>query len=216
MRGLQNACFCPKLNSCWVNQVGTLILLEIKAGSIPILLYNYWTIIFWKVCVRVRVRLRVHVSVCLSVCVCVSSQLNSTQLNSTQLNQRSPAQILDFAHIFSEERQTCIVINAKILKFMDEYLLSNPLFLLGGGEGGVKMAIFTWDSEPNYKGVKMASERWQHYNVIFTQRLIGLLVKYVHFSNLCCIMCQWRPFKYKETALFKYFLRSLHACNSRI
>ncbi len=82
---------------------------------------------------RVRVRLRVHVSVCLSVCVCVSSQLNSTQLNSTQLNQRSPAQILDFAHIFSEERQTCIVINAKILKFMDEYLLSNPLFLLGGG-----------------------------------------------------------------------------------
>ncbi len=63
-----------------------------------------------------------------------------------QLNQRSPAQILDFAHIFSEERQTCIVINAKILKVMDEYLLSNPLFLLGlglGGGGGVKMAIFT-------------------------------------------------------------------------
>ncbi len=51
------------------------------------------------------------------------------------------------------------------------------------------MAIFTLDSEPNYKGVKMTSERWQH-NVIFTQRLEGLLIKYVDFRNLCCIMCQ--------------------------
>ncbi len=67
-----------------MNQVGTLILLEIKAGSIPILLYNYWTIIFWKVCE------------CACACVCV---------------------------------RAC----AKILKVMDEYLLSNPLFLLGGG-----------------------------------------------------------------------------------
>ncbi len=34
---------------------------------------------------------------------------------------------------------------------------------------GVKMAIFTWDSDPNYKGVKMTSERLQHQNVIFTE-----------------------------------------------
>ncbi len=55
-------------------------------------------------------------------------------------------------------------------------------------------------------GVKMTSERWQHHNVIFTQRLVGLLVKSVDFSNLCCIMCQWWPFKNGETALFKFFL----------
>ncbi len=53
------------------------------------------------------------------------------------------------------------------------------------------MAIFTCDSEPNYRRVKMASERWQHHNVIFTQRLVDLLVKSVDFSNLHCIMCQW-------------------------
>ncbi len=51
----------------------------------------------------------------------------------------------------------------------------------------------------------MASERWQHHNVTFTQRLVGLLVKYVDFSCLCCIMCQWRPFKNGETALFSSF-----------
>jgi len=44
------------------------------------------------------------------------------------LTQRSPAQNWGFANTFSEERQTCIVIKAKIL---DEYLL----------------VIFTWDSE---------------------------------------------------------------------
>ncbi len=82
-------------------------------------------------------------------------------------------------------------------------------------EGGVKMVIFTWDSEPNYKGVKMTSERWQHHNVTFTQRSVGLLVKSVHFSNLCCIMCQWWPLKNGKTALFKFFLKCLKACNSK-
>ncbi len=44
-----------------------------------------------------------------------------------QLNQRSPAQIFDFANIFSGERQTCIVMKAKIWNVMDEYLLNNQL-----------------------------------------------------------------------------------------
>ncbi len=92
-------------------------------------------------------------------------------------------------------------MKSKILNVMDEYLQSNPLFC----RGGVKMVIFTWDSEPNYKGVKMTSERWQHHNVTFTQRSVGLLVKSVHFSNLCCIMCQWWPLQIGERALFKFF-----------
>ncbi len=45
------------------------------------------------------------------------------------------------------------------------------------------------DSEPNYRGVKMTSERWQHHNINFTQRLVALLLKSADFSNLCCIMC---------------------------
>ncbi len=39
----------------------------------------------------------------------------------------------------------------------------------------VKMNIFTWDSEPNYRMLKITSERWQHYYIIFTQRLIDQL-----------------------------------------
>ncbi len=39
----------------------------------------------------------------------------------------------------------------------------------------VKMNIFTWDSEPNYRMLKIALERWQHYYIIFTQRLIDQL-----------------------------------------
>lgn len=39
----------------------------------------------------------------------------------------------------------------------------------------VKMNISTRDSEPNYRMLKIASERWQHYYIIFTQRLIDLL-----------------------------------------
>jgi len=34
----------------------------------------------------------------------------------------------------------------------------------------------------------MTLERWQHYYFIFTQILVGLLVKSVDFSNLCYIM----------------------------
>ncbi len=49
------------------------------------------------------------------------------------------------------------------------------------------MAIF----KAKLQGVKITSERWQHYNVDFTQRLVCLLVKSVDFSNLCCIICQW-------------------------
>ncbi len=41
-------------------------------------------------------------------------------------------------------------MKAKILNVMDEYLLSNPPFC----KGGVRMAILTWDSEPNYRGGK--------------------------------------------------------------
>ncbi len=83
---------------------------------------------------------------------------------------------------------------AKILNVMDEYLLSNPLFCRGGSKCQDSEPDYA-DSEPNYKGVKMASERWQHHNAIFTQMActltVGLLVKYIHFSNLHCIMCQW-------------------------
>ncbi len=55
------------------------------------------------------------------------------------------------------------------------------------------------------QGGKMTSERWQHHNVTFTQRSVGLLVKSVHFSNLCCIMYQWWPLQIGERALFKFF-----------
>ncbi len=99
-------------------------------------------------------------------------------------------------------------MKAKILNVMDEYLQSNPLFC----RGGVKMVIFTWDSEPNCKGVKMTSERWQHHNVTFTQRSVGLLVKSVHFSNLCCIMCQWWPLKMGKQ---HFISQSSKACNSK-
>ncbi len=34
----------------------------------------------------------------------------------------------------------------------------------------------------------MILESWQHHYFIFTQRLVGLLVKSVDFSNLCFIM----------------------------
>ncbi len=71
--------------------------------------------------------------------------------------------------------------------------------------GGVKMAIFTWDSKPNYRGLKMTSERWQHYNAIYTQRLVGLLVKSVDFSCLCCIICQWWPFKNGKDHFSSFF-----------
>ncbi len=75
------------------------------------------------------------------------------------------------------------------------------------------MVNFTWDSEPNYRGVKMTLERWQHNNVSFTQRLLGLLVKSVDFRNLCCIMCQWRSFKNGEK--MGHFLQSVPACSPR-
>jgi len=39
------------------------------------------------------------------------------------------------------------------------------------------------------QGDKMTLERW-HF-IGFLQRLIGLLVKSVYFSSLCCIICQW-------------------------
>ncbi len=35
----------------------------------------------------------------------------------------------------------------------------------------------------NLQGVKMTLERWQHYYITFTQRLVGLLVKSVAFSS---------------------------------
>ncbi len=62
-------------------------------------------------------------------------------------------------------------------------------------------------------GAKSYSRK--HPNVTFTHRLVGLLVKLVDFSNLCCIMCQRCPFKNGETALFNFVLQSLQACNSR-
>jgi len=39
----------------------------------------------------------------------------------------------------------------------------------------------------------MTIERWQHPYFIFTQRLVGLFVKSVDFSNLCCI--KFQPWK---------------------
>ncbi len=44
-----------------------------------------------------------------------------------QISKISLAQIFDFANIFSEERQTCVVMKAQIINVMDEYLWSNPL-----------------------------------------------------------------------------------------
>ncbi len=46
-------------------------------------------------------------------------------------------------------------------------------------------------SEPNYRRIKMTSERLQHHNVISTQRLVALLAKSVDFSYRCYIICQW-------------------------
>ncbi len=45
--------------------------------------------------------------------------------------------------------------------------------------------------------------------------LVDLLVKSVHLSNLCCIMCQWWPLKKMGKEHFKFFLQSLHACYSK-
>ncbi len=50
-------------------------------------------------------------------------------------------QIFDFANIFSEERQTFIVMKAKILNVMDEYLLINPLLGLETRNDPVKYNI---------------------------------------------------------------------------
>ncbi len=41
----------------------------------------------------------------------------------------------------------------------------------------------------------MIVERWQHHYFILTQRLTGLFVKSIYFSNLFCIICQWWQFK---------------------
>jgi len=41
----------------------------------------------------------------------------------------------------------------------------------------------------------MTLERWQHHYFVFTQRLVGLLVKSVDFNNLSCIIYQWWKFK---------------------
>ncbi len=93
---------------------------------------------------------------------------------------------------FYEERWTCIVMIAAILNITDEYL-----FVEGGQNDQFK--------SQDYRGLKMTSERWQHHNVIFTQRLVNLLVKSGEFINICWIMCQWWPFKNGERALFKFF-----------
>ncbi len=77
-------------------------------------------------------------------------------------------------------------MKAKILNIVDEYLPSNPLFCRGGSKWQFSAKI-----QSQIKGVKMALERWPHYTVTSIQRLVGLLVKSVHFSYLCCIMCQW-------------------------
>ncbi len=95
------------------------------------------------------------------------------------------------------------MIKAKIWNIMDKYLLSNTLCCREGSKWQLKCE--KWVSEPNYRGVKITSERLQHHNVGFTQRLVDLLVKCVEFSNLCCIMCQWWPFKNGKGALFKFF-----------
>ncbi len=52
--------------------------------------------------------------------------------------------MFDFLIDFSEEGYTCIVMEAKILNVMDEYLMSNPLLL---------------DSVPIYGRVIMTSVR---------------------------------------------------------
>lgn len=71
------------------------------------------------------------------------------------------------------------------------------------------------DLEPNYRWEKMTLDRWQHHDVIFTQILVGLLVKSVVFSNHCCIISQWGPFGNGGKTRFVLFFQSLRACNSR-
>ncbi len=77
-------------------------------------------------------------------------------------------------------------MKAKILNVMDVYLLSKTLFCRE--ESKCQFSPEIWSQ---IIGVKMISERQQHHNVMFTQRLVGLLVKSVDFSNLCCIIYQW-------------------------
>ncbi len=67
---------------------------------------------------------------------------------------------------------------------------------------GVKMTSFTWDSELDYRGVKRASERWQHRYVILTQRLVGLLLKLADFSNLCALYTNGDQSKWEKAASF--------------
>ncbi len=51
----------------------------------------------------------------------------------------------------------------------------------------------------------MTSERWQHHYVIFTQRLVGLLVKSVDISDLCCIIARGDYSKMGKALLVFFF-----------
>ncbi len=74
-------------------------------------------------------------------------------------------------------------MKAKILNAMDVYLQSNPLFVEGGQNVNFHLRF-----RAKLQGGK--NDFRQRHNVIFTQSLVGLLVKPVDFSNLYCIMCQ--------------------------
>ncbi len=73
---------------------------------------------------------------------------------------------------------------AKILNVMDAYLLSNPLFC-----SVYQNVNFHLRVRAKFREVKKnTAERWQCHYAIFAKRLVGLLVKSVDFSYLCCIM----------------------------
>lgn len=70
---------------------------------------------------------------------------------------------------------------------MDHSVSDQPSF---GNFPGYGMTVFIWDLESDYRWEKLTLETW-HHHFIFTQRLVGLLVKAIDLSNTCCIICQW-------------------------
>ncbi len=79
----------------------------------------------------------------------------------------------------------------------------------------VKMAIFTWDSEPNYRGLKITSERWQNHYVTFTQRLVGLLANLLTLDVFVALCASGDHSKMGKEHVSSFFLPSFQACNSK-
>ncbi len=70
-------------------------------------------------------------------------------------------------------------MKTKILNVMDVYLQSKHYFV------EESKCQFLPEIRSQIIEVQIISERRQHHNVMFTQRLVGLLVKSADYSNLC-------------------------------